>query len=156
MKSLFRNSWLIGLSIVCGCNQPSFPVAPVLGTVKIDGQPMTQGKVMFSPVASGGKLNSGRPAFGYIQNDGSFAVSTYSDGDGAVIGDHWVSIINAEPQVANGPASTVNSPVNKSNFQRIVFPRKVVAVIADQENQIDIAMTSQDIAKFGKAARSDD
>jgi hypothetical protein len=149
---------LVGLAAFVGCNRSSFPVAPVRGMVKIDGQPMRQGKVMFAPVATGGKLNSGRPGFGIIGDDGSFTLSTYGDGDGAVVGDHWISIINAEPlagATASPPATRITK-VTKQNFQRIVFPRKVVAVVAHQENQIEIAMTSQDIEKFGKLAKTDD
>jgi hypothetical protein len=146
--------------MISSCNRAPYPLAPVRGTVTIDGQPMTGGKVMFAPVAKG-SLNSGRPAFGEIQHDGSFALSTYSDGDGAVVGDHWVSIVNGlaaggTSQPVRQAAIRAGEPVNKSTFQRIVFPRKVVTVVAGQDNLIDIEMSSQDIAKYGKAADSDD
>jgi hypothetical protein len=109
---------------------------------------MPHGKVMFAPVAKGG-LKAGRPAFGQVQPDGSFVLSTYREGDGAVVGDHWVSVANVT--VAANPASQLD----KTNFKSITFPRRTVAVIADQENRIDIELTSQAIAKYGKRAAPD-
>jgi hypothetical protein len=154
--------WFVGLAVVAGCNQSPYPVAPVQGIVTIDGQPMSAGRVMFAPVAKDG-LNSGRPAFGEIQQDGRFALSTYGDGDGAVVGEHWVSIVNdqsavgkSRPQSAGQVAPTRSGPATKATFYRIVFPRTVVTVVADQENQINIAMTSQDIANFAQVADADD
>jgi hypothetical protein len=158
---LTSSLWFVGLAVVAGCNRSPYPVAPVQGTVTIDGQPMTGGRVMFAPVAKDG-LNSGRPAFGEIQQDGSFTLSTYRGGDGAVVGEHWVSIVNDQsaignsaPQSAGRAALTRNAPATKETFYRIVFPRKVVTVNANQENQINIAMTSQDIANFAKVADAD-
>jgi hypothetical protein len=156
-----RLAFFVALT-VAGCNHAPYPTAPVSGTVTIDGQPMTGGMVMFAPVAKDG-LNSGRPAFAEIQADGRYTLRTYSDGDGAVVGEHWVSIVNGRPTAGDSDwppvrqvALNAGGPVNKLNFQRIVFPRKVVSVVADRDNQIDIAMTSQDIARYGKLSDSDD
>jgi hypothetical protein len=144
-----RLAFFVALT-VAGCNHAPYPTAPVSGTV------------MFAPVAKDG-LNSGRPAFAEIQADGRYTLRTYSDGDGAVVGEHWVSIVNGRPTAGDSDwppvrqvALNAGGPVNKLNFQRIVFPRKVVSVVADRDNQIDIAMTSQDIARYGKLSDSDD
>jgi hypothetical protein len=63
--------------------------------------------------------------------------------------------VNDKP-AAGQAALPKNTAVTKSNFNRLVFPRQVVTVVADQENQIDIAMTSQDIANFAKVAGAED
>src|SRR5262245_35967084 len=83
---------------LCGCSQSPSELAPVTGKVVIDGQPFSAGKVMFAPVAKGDDRRAGRPAFGKLASDGSFTLGTYKLGDGAVVGDHWVTVIRIKPQ----------------------------------------------------------
>jgi hypothetical protein len=69
---------------VIGCG--GGPVTePVEGRVTLDGQPLTAGTVTFTP-------QGGRSATGFIQSDGTFSLSTFADGDGALPGLHKVSI----------------------------------------------------------------
>lgn len=131
---------LAALAPLVGCQRPAFPVAPVHGKVMIDGQPLTEGKVMFAPIAQGGGMESGKPAFGPLQGDGSFVLSTYSDNDGAVVGEHWVSII--------APPTTGVSPKHP-NIIRVTVPRKFT-VLADEDNEIQITLNSREIARFGR------
>ncbi len=82
---------LVGLGLVlwigsiAGCGGDTLPVAPVEGTVLYNGKPLTSGVVTFLPA-------TGPVATGEIQSDGTFRLSTYGDGDGAVLGKHQVSI----------------------------------------------------------------
>ena len=72
---------------------------PVTGTVHYNGRPLEFGSVTFQP-------RSGQPARGVIQKDGSFSLSTYRPGDGAVVGEHQVRITGYESQrdpAASGP-----------------------------------------------------
>lgn len=66
-------------------------MVPVSGTVTFNGKPLEFGSIMFQPP-------SGQPAQGQIQSDGSFTLSTYKPGDGAVIGKHKVRIACYESQ----------------------------------------------------------
>lgn len=66
-------------------------VVPVQGTVQFEGKPLRYGSVMFQP-------ESGQPARGTIQPDGSFVLTTYNKGDGAVVGTHRVRITAYESQ----------------------------------------------------------
>jgi hypothetical protein len=59
---------------------------PVKGKVLYKGQPVTKGSVTFEPDGFG------REAHGRIQSDGSFVLTTYKDGDGAVAGHHRVAV----------------------------------------------------------------
>ena len=88
------HKWLfahIGLGLalwsgaIAGCGSGELPVAPVEGTVLYNGKPLTSGVVTFLPA-------TGPVATGEIQSDGTFRLSTYGDGDGAVLGKHQVSI----------------------------------------------------------------
>jgi hypothetical protein len=79
---------LLSLVLLAGCggNPARLETAPVEGTVTLDGQPVTEGVVIFTP-------ERGRAGKGQIQPDGSFTVSTYGSGDGAVVGHHQVAVV---------------------------------------------------------------
>jgi hypothetical protein len=124
-----------------GCSSSEFELAPVTGQVTIDGRPFTQGKVMFAPVASGESRQAGRPAFSRLGPDGSFTLGTYESEDGAVVGEHWVTVIYIEPKDS---APSAPAPA----FSRVAVPQKVT-VVADQDNRIDVALTRDQIARYG-------
>ena len=89
----------IAVAVVCsvclgGCGASSGPdIAPVHGKVTLDGAPLTTGMVYFMP-------ESGRGAKGKVQEDGSFTLSTFGNGDGAIVGRHKVFIVATEGEVA--------------------------------------------------------
>ncbi len=135
-------------SVVLGCNKSPYELAQVVGTVTIDGQPLTAGSIMFSPNARDSNVNSGKPAFGRIQSDGSYSLTTYSDGDGAIAGSHWVTIFSpAKDSTGMTDVSTTSSKL--PDFDRITVPTGTFDVAADKENRIDIQLTSQQIARYG-------
>jgi hypothetical protein len=128
------------LAAAGGCSSSEFDLAPVAGHVTIDGQPFAQGKVMFSPIATGESRQAGKPALGRLGSDGSFTLSTYEPNDGAIVGEHWVTVIYNKP--TDGAAAA------PPGFSRVAAPQKV-SVAAGQDNRIDIALTREMIAKYG-------
>ena len=75
----------------CGSSSP-LPIARVTGTVKTqDGELLESGRILFGPIDTDAEGRSGKVASGMIQN-GEFVLTTYSRGDGAVIGRHNVSL----------------------------------------------------------------
>lgn len=90
-----------------GCGRSGgLETAQVSGTVTLDGQPYTHGgSVVFQPEARG-KMATSR-----IQPDGSFQLSTYSGGDGAIVGKHIVSV---RPPAAKVVDESADTPVPKS------------------------------------------
>jgi hypothetical protein len=120
-----------------GCEKPPYDLASVRGTVTIDGQLLKQGKVMFTPIAKQGELNSGKPAYGRIQPDGVFVLYTYGNDDGAIVGEHGVTVINTAD-----PSTDPNAP----KFGRVSPPRRY-QVVAGQDNEIDIELTRLDVAR---------
>lgn len=124
-----------------GCGRPSFETAPVHGTVTIDGAPVPRGKVMFAPVAKG-DLNPGRPGWGEIGPAGEYRLSTFQQEDGAVVGEHWVTILNAKDKL----------PQNVPEFDRFMMPKRVT-VTAGIDNRIDLQLTSKMIQEFGEDDR---
>ena len=76
-----------------GCrNDSPLTTAKVSGTVKTqDGQPLSNGRVLFGPLDTKSDGLSGKLARGKIEN-GKFKLTTYNRGDGAVVGRHRVAI----------------------------------------------------------------
>ena len=60
-------------------------ILPVKGVVTYKGKPLTQGTVRFEP-------DAGREAEGTIGPDGTFTLTTFQPGDGAVPGFHRVAV----------------------------------------------------------------
>jgi len=97
-----------GLLAGCG-GEDRMPTAPVEGKVLYNGEPLKFGSVVFIPEA-------GPPARGTIQPDGTFYLSTYKDGDGAILGENRVEITcstNQDPD-APPPDPNVEMPVGES------------------------------------------
>jgi hypothetical protein len=67
-----------------GCSREP-KIARVNGKVTYRGQLVTTGTITFYP-------ESGRPAIGQIGPDGTFKLTTHTDGDGAFVGNHRVTI----------------------------------------------------------------
>ena len=85
--------WLAG----CGSALPE--TALVEGKITYAGQPVTFGEITFYP-------QHGRPATGRIQPDGSYRLTTFSEGDGALLGKHTVTIKAVKfPEPADQPGS---------------------------------------------------
>lgn len=128
---------------LAGCGSGGqFPVAKASGEFHVDGKPLTVGRVMLSPIASGeSATKAGRPAFGDLNADGAFVLSTYGEGDGAVVGKHRVTWINTARKTDAGKALGV---------ERLAYPAPV-EIGANQENQIRLEISRADFKKFGKA-----
>lgn len=125
--------WILLLGVaVSGCNSSDYDLAPVEGTVLFEGKPLTEGQLMFSPVATGGDMNSGKAGFGNLKGDGTFEISTYTDGDGAVVAKHRVTLIN-NPKTPAGKALGVN---------RVMIPEALV-VESGRKNNFTIEITRE-------------
>jgi hypothetical protein len=148
--SAFLPRWFLALLIpaACvGCSKSSHDLAPVRGVVTIDGQPFAGGKVMFAPVAKGESRNAGRAAFGRLQPDGTFTLTSYDADDGAVVGEHWATLIRLEDVSLGEGASTAANALPP--FSRVTYSQRIT-VLPDQENEVTLAFTRQDIARYGE------
>lgn len=94
-RSLSFFSALIVATFFIGCGSTEFPVAPAKGVIATaEGKPLPSGIITFTPVASNSEGRSGKPAYGNISN-GEFVMSTYGQEDGAVVGQHKVTLTEA-------------------------------------------------------------
>lgn len=128
------------LPLVIGCSGGgALDTAPVTGTVTYNGKPLPYGSVSFRPKA-------GSPATGKIQTDGTFTMTTYHDGDGAIVGAHEVLIIATEtdagtaPEVQPGTEMAVAKSVIPQKYTSFSTSGLTAEVIAGEENQFTFAL----------------
>ena len=136
--------------IGCGDGHPE--TAPVAGKVTYKGQPVTQGTVTFYPA-------DGRSSIGKIKQDGTYTMTTFAAGDGALLGEHRVTIKSTQVTAARQPASfeeelalgdtgdadppraTVIWLVPQKYSQRETTPQS--ATVTRGDNRIDFALTDE-------------
>ncbi len=81
--------------MAAGCDGGTPLTAPTKGVVELDGMPLSSGTIRFIP-------KGGRSGHGIIQSDGTFSVSTFEDGDGALIGPNNISVVSWEGSGGDG------------------------------------------------------
>jgi hypothetical protein len=67
----------------CGPRRPT--TVPVRGTVMLNGRPLEGATILFQPEA-------GTPGRAVTSSDGSFTLTTFEEGDGALVGRHRVAV----------------------------------------------------------------
>jgi hypothetical protein len=135
----FRATVLLTLGCcLAGCSEVPFPLAKASGICNCEGQPMSGGLLILSPIhdpaTHGDTRLVGKPAQGLIQPDGTFVLSTYEDSDGAVIGPHSVYL--------NLGVLEDDDPEPPCKFA----PEDLVIEIKPGNNQLEINLT-KDIPK---------
>ncbi len=94
--------------VVAGCGSGertgSDPVFPVSGVVTYRGQPVAGADVTFY------NAEKNRSAFGRTNDKGEYKLTTFSANDGAVEGQHAVTVMKFEMGPAASPAADVESP----------------------------------------------
>ena len=123
-------AWLTALLLLTGCSDNRIKTAPVEGAVTYKGKAVPQGSIMFQP-------QDGPAATANIKN-GRYTLKTYRDGDGAVLGQHIVTIISLEDQ-------STRLPEERNPLPPPIVPLKynfadksgLTAVVEDKKNTID-------------------
>ena len=105
------------------------------GRVTLDGEPLTSGVVYAIP-------ERGRSAKGLIQNDGTFTLSTYRDGDGAKVGTHPVVITAIPRDELDAEGKGLRVPVPQ-RYARAVTSGLTLEVKAGTKNEVEFALNSQ-------------
>jgi hypothetical protein len=100
-----RFLWLGAALLVlgAGCGADDGPIiAPAEGVVLVDGKPTKDIAVRFHPT-------SGPISVGLTDENGKFSLTTRSLNDGAVVGNHDVALVHADP----------NRPIGQSEAEAI-------------------------------------
>lgn len=134
---------LISLASVLGCggSGDQFPTAKVSGKVTMNGQPVTGGQITLSPISAVSGKRPGKTGVGVIGADGTYVVSTYGNGDGAVVGKHRLlfspAAMEMPPVPAGGHSATPRSPYAG------LSPKQSEIAVSKGANKIDIELVAR-------------
>ena len=123
--------------LLAGCGSDQLKTAVVRGTVTYNGKPVPNGTISFVPV-------SGPNATGEIQPDGTYTLTTYRKGDGAVLGQHTVVIVAMED-------TSKRLPEERNPLPPPIVPLKYTSLatsdlradVKDQENTINFTLEDE-------------
>lgn len=123
------------LVVAVGCGgSDQLETATVTGTVTLDGKPVQGGHVSFIP-------QRGRAGNGLIDTSGSFALTTYSPGDGATVGPHKVAVFVTDGKPSGGDIDTVSlAPVR---YQSAETSGLTAEVKAGEANHVNLELKSK-------------
>jgi hypothetical protein len=123
------------LSNFSACSSGPEPTYPVQGVVKVDGQPLEGGSILFEPVEAGasGKHHSAR---GTIDAAGRYSLSTFDVDDGAVAGRHYVMVFEKEKQLSDDPNLVRYSIIPDKYHTPETTP--LVVEVKREPNEIDV------------------
>ena len=98
---------LLALVASSGCGGPERPpLARVTGSVTIDGKPLADATVRFTP-------EEGRPSTGVTDSNGKFELVYTADSKGAMLGKHTIRI---EPQTTDDDLSEEEDQARRAQF----------------------------------------
>jgi hypothetical protein len=130
-------SVLAAVVVLAGCGKSGPKTAVVRGTVTYKGKPVPNGSVLFVP-------DGGPTATGEIGPDGSYTLTTFKKGDGAVLGPHKV-IISATQDMGD------RLPEDRSPMPPPIVPEKYSSYgttdlkveVKDEENVINFDLKGE-------------
>ena len=123
-----------------GCGSDTMDTASVSGKVTYNGAPVPGGGLTFSPIGDGGGT-TGKPASATINPDGTYTLTTYEEGDGAVVGKHNVSFSPPQqPEAPPAPEGAHQPSTPPSPFAGLK-PTTPEVEVKDENNVIDIQLT---------------
>src|SRR5262245_17958868 len=91
IQCLLMGTVATGLFAGCG-SDGEFPTAKTTGRVICEGKRVPYVMVFFEPLQGGKNALVGKQGVGNADAEGTFAISTYGDNDGAVVGMHRVRV----------------------------------------------------------------
>jgi len=139
--------WLFGvatLTLAGGCGSDGrVPVHPVRGKVLVDGEPLTNGLVVFHPVEPLPEVPKPNAP---LREDGTFALTTYEAGDGAPIGEYVVTVtwippgmgVEEDRGLLSPPAERDDSPTTDPTGGRYKDPEtsELRSTVESGENEL--------------------
>ena len=146
-------AFVVALLVMVGCGSGR-DMAPVSGVVTVDDKPLAKAGITFTPVAGG------RPAWATTDEQGRFELSTLEQGDGALVGEHVVTIVEDQvPKVETPPSEdsglasvfAAKSAIRKTAKRTAVDPKYAerstsdlrFTVMADETNAAEFKLSGQ-------------
>ena len=154
------SSWsfvvILTTALLSGCaggNADNKLAAKVTGKVTYNGKPIPGGSLVFSPIGGAKNNKPGKAGQATIKPDGTYAVTTYTDGDGAVVGQHRLLFSPPpveQPQTPAGGHAAASPPSPYADLG----PKQAEITVAKGENKIDIELVKQAAPAAAQAAPS--
>jgi len=122
------------IAFASGCGNPSGDqpeLAPVTGTVTMNGQPLAGASVRFYP-------SEGRPSAGVTNDQGEYELVYLQGNKGAIIGSHTVRISTQDEE--NDPMGEQNTETVPARYNR---ETTLSATVENKSNAIDFTLTSK-------------
>lgn len=123
-------------ALVAGCGRGNSNLAPVTGKVTYNGELVTGGTLIFSPV---GGESPGKPATAEIRADGTYVLTTDEAGDGGRIGPQTVSFTPPEQELTEEQRTNPNYIAPPPRYAQLV-PKEPQVEIKAGDNLIDIEL----------------
>ena len=144
-------SLVAGVGLLCtlaGCSRdPNMPkLGRVHGKVTYKGKPVASGTVTFNPIPGKGG-ETGQNATGQIEPDGSYVMTTFNTGDGAILGEHVVAVVVREKGSENQGKPKADGTIDYT-MPKIITPSKYASVdtsplrctVKEGDNTFDIEL----------------
>ena len=124
-----------GIVLIAGCTKSDRPqLGIVTGTVKLDGEPLPEAMISFSPV------EGGRTSTAVTDSEGKYELNYTTDAKGARIGEHHVRVSTFQ-QGGDEPDSPQGVPEKvPAKYQKAGSLQEEVGA---GENTIDLELTSK-------------
>lgn len=143
---------VLAVSLACatitltGCGDSGPKLYPVKGSVRVDGKPASDATVFLHRK---GRNNPNEPVpYAKCGPDGSFAVTTVKDGDGAQVGEYAVTVV--WPDMSKAPDSNGGRPDLLRGTYDKAATSAIKATVEAKNNQLpEIAL----VAPKGPAPR---
>ena len=115
----FLTLFFLLLAVVgCGSGRPA--TVPVEGTLtwEDNGKPVAGANVRFVPT------DGGREAYGYTGKDGEYSLSSFTQGDGAIPGEHSVIVTKVVAQAITTGAAEGTTPEERTKAMKMAFDKQ--------------------------------
>jgi len=119
------------IAVLCGCGGGGTKLGKVTGTVTLAGAPLPDALVTFNPVG-GGSQSAGRTA-----SDGTYKLNFTRKLDGAMVGEHTVTISTYTPALEDPPTPEVPEKVPFKYREGDGVPK---ATVKAGSNKLDFAL----------------
>ena len=141
-----RITFALGLGLfLIGCRSDD-RVAAVTGVVTLDDKPIAEASVTFMP------KEGGRPAFGVTDASGKYELTTFEEGDGALIGNHIVTILAVDEKVSDKAVAAAEEHGSLSEFMQPQAKQKWI--VPERYSEQDTSGLSFDVRR-GEQNRAD-
>jgi hypothetical protein len=117
--------------VLFGCGGENLDIAPVSGTVTLDGAPLKRASVTFQP------KDGGRPSFGVTNDQGRYVLEYSVQDLGAKVGTCRVRI------TTESRSDDAGSKPSKELVPKRYFQEPIEVQVESKSNTIDIALESK-------------